>query len=213
MGIVRELNDAGADRGLAASEHIDARRLAAFIDDGLRGQERELVVSHLANCGLCRKEFVDLRRALGQEGRANDRRRVARTAIPIAVAAVLVLGVFPAVMNRSRADRQGQVTRDAAEPRLVDAVPAIAIASPADNASLAPRPALIWRAAGPNTMYLLTVQDSTGNVLWTTTTADTAVTLPSSVPLRTGARYFWSVDARLGDGRSTRTGAHAFSIR
>jgi hypothetical protein len=47
-------------------------------------------------------------------------------------------------------------------------------------------------------------------VVFRTLTGDTAVVLPSGLPLRAGEPYYWSVEARLADGRSAKSGLHRF---
>jgi hypothetical protein len=72
---------------------------------------------------------------------------------------------------------------------------------------------LAWQSAGPGARYRVTVQDNAGNSIWAAELDDTTSVVPETARLERGTRYFWSVDARLADGSSARTGARQFTIR
>jgi hypothetical protein len=59
----------------------------------------------------------------------------------------------------------------------------------------------------------VTVQDTSGAVIWSASLTDTTASIPPDVRLVGGRKYFWSVDARLGDGASTSTGVRIFTMR
>jgi hypothetical protein len=196
------------------SAHLNATQVAAFLDGGLRGTEREPVVSHLADCAECRRELVELRGALGAATAVSSARR-RRGAIAAAIAAGLVFVLLPPLVQRGTREAPSvEATRVGDDPHGTAAVGAFAALAPADGAEL-PRGArtLVWRAAAVDAMYMVTVQDSAGAVVWSGSMADTSASIPSTTSLMAGQRYFWSVDARLADGATAGTGVRTFTAR
>jgi hypothetical protein len=69
-------------------------------------------------------------------------------------------------------------------------------------------------SAGVGATYTVTVQDSSSAEVWKRASwSDTSITVPDSVRLNPGSLYFWSVDARLVDGNTAKTGPHTFIVR
>ncbi|MGZ8467828.1 MAG: hypothetical protein ACXW61_00265 [Gemmatirosa sp.] len=64
-----------------------------------------------------------------------------------------------------------------------------------------------WRAVPGATRYHVDVLDADGAVVPTQATSDTTAMLPDTLRPPAGARYEWSVRARLGDGSTRRSGA------
>jgi anti-sigma factor RsiW len=191
-----------------APGHIASAELARFIDGILTPVARQAVVAHLAECAECRREVVELREALAAS-QPRARPRVRWLSGALAAAAVLLIAVLatrPASQDAPvvRADAAGAIGGEAS----------IIAAAPIENQTLE-RDAVrfSWRSAGSDATYLLTVQDTTGTVVWSSQRADTTATPPASVPLVAGQRYFWSVDARLGDGQSRKSGVYTFVVR
>ena len=195
------------------SAHPTAVQVAAFLDGALQGAERERVVSHLAECAECRHELVELRDALGAVTAPSGRRRGAIAAAAIAAGLAFVL--LPQLVQRGTpAARAVDAIRVGDDPHGAGVAPTFAALAPADGADL-PRGArtLVWRAASADAMYMVTVQDSAGAVVWSGSMADTSASIPSTASLMAGQRYFWSVDARLADGATAGTGVRTFTAR
>ncbi len=89
-------------------------------------------------------------------------------------------------------------------PRFGTVNPSSAQPVPADSV------VFVWRRAGAEASYRLTVTDPAGGQMWTTATADTVAPLPASVRLARGQAYFWYVDALLPTGESATTGVQEF---
>jgi hypothetical protein len=194
------------------SAHPSTAQVAAFLDGSLRDTERERVVSHLAECAECRRELVELRGALGAASPTGRRRGIIAAA---AIAAGLAFVLLPQLGQRDRREAPPvDAIRVGDDPQGAEAATAFAALAPADGAEL-PRGTrtLVWRAAAADAMYMVTVQDSAGAVVWSGSMADTSTTIPSTASLMAGQRYFWSVDARLADGATAGTGVRTFTAR
>jgi anti-sigma factor RsiW len=191
-----------------APGHIASAELARFIDGILTPTARQAVVAHLAECADCRHEVVELREALAAS-MPRTRPRARWTSGVLAAAAVLLI----AVLVTRPVSRNAAVVR-AELGEASDGQVSIIASLPAENQTLE-REAVrfAWRRAGADATYLLTVQDTTGRVVWSTQLADTSATPPRTAPLVGGQRYFWSVDARLGDGQSRKGGVSTFLVR
>ena len=88
---------------------------------------------------------------------------------------------------------------------------ALAVVSPAPDAEITPRQTrFIWRSAGNDASYTITLQKADGSVVWTSSTTDTITALPDSITLAAHETWFWSVDALLSDGQSRATKATKF---
>ena len=195
-------------RSDTSATHLSAEQLAAYLDGRLTGSERERVVRHFAVCGRCREELTE-RRELLTGARPRYRHWVAAAAV---AAAILLVVAIPRMTGSVAEEEAGRVR---AEPgRLPSGGNLIAVVSPVDQAPV-PEGAvkLSWRSAGEGATYSITVQDSSSNEVWKRTSmTDTSVTMPDSIVQR-GRYYFWSVDARLGDGNTAGTGAYRFIVR
>lgn len=199
----------GRMRGEISSEHLSADHLAAFLDGRLTGSDRERAVRHFAACDECREELTELRDVLPA------RRRVgAWRWITAAAAAILAVVTIPRFVG-DRAVEGNTRVRTEQGVRLPDGTSAISVVAPADLATVPPTGLqLSWRSAGVGATYAVTVLDSSGSEVWKRTSlADTSITVPETTRLNPGSRYFWSVDARLADGTTAKTGAHTFIVR
>jgi hypothetical protein len=199
----------GRMRGEISSDHVSSEHLAAFLDGRLTGAERDRAVRHFASCGECRAELTALRDVIDSPGATPVRRRIVAVA---AAAAILAIIAIPRIASDPANGGHTNV-RAAEGAGVAEAV--IAVVSPADQATVAPSGVkLSWRAAGPAATYSITVQDSAGGEVWKRSSLpDTSITIPDSIRLRPGSLYFWSVDARLADGSTAKTGARAFIVR
>ena len=70
-----------------------------------------------------------------------------------------------------------------------------------------------WRSGGQDLLYRITVSSEEGEVVWTATSQDTILDLPSEIPMEAGARYFWFVDALLPGAQTATTGVQEFLVR
>ena len=190
--------------------HLTSERVAAFLEGRLTGEDRERAVSHLAGCDECRQELTELRSVLDTAQRPRSPRWIAAAS---AVAAILVLVMLPRLTADRALDRNAGVTR-AEDARFAAGTQVIGIITPSDRAPVSPaRLELTWHQAGAGARYLVTVQDTSGTAVWTVSVSDTSVVVPDSARLTTGSRYFWSVDARLANGRTAKTGVVSFLVR
>jgi anti-sigma factor RsiW len=187
--------------------HPTDEQLAAFLDGRLAGLQRDQMLAHLAACPACRSDTTAARRAMA--GPLPGWRAWVRPTVTL-VAAVAAFAIVPRYFNAAPSTAERSPT-----PRgQPDLMPRITVVTPADRAVLGDSGgALRWRSAGADATYHVALQDGAGRLVWETTVGDTAVAIPSDVSLEKGQPYFWSVDARLADGRTAASGAHRFLVR
>lgn len=175
-------------------------QLAAYLSGTLSPDRAAEVEAHLAACDSCRADFVATRRVLLQ--------RVSTRPAWIlggGMAAALLLAL-PAVWSYLRPPGAPDIERAPTSSSTV-----LPIVAPAEGARAeGERARLVWRSAGVETQYRLTVTDSAGGRVWSGETADTTVTLAPGLTASPGS-YYWIVDALLPDGRVRSTGTHRFS--
>ena len=199
----------GRMRDEISSNHLSADHLAAFLDGRLTGSDRERAVRHFAECGECRAELTELQDVLPATRRAPAGRWIAAAA-----AAILAAVTIPNLVSDRAREGKSRVRTDQ-EIRVPDGTNAIPVVSPTDQSTV-PQTGieLSWRSAGVGATYAVTVQDSSGSEVWKRTSlAVTSITVPETTRLNPGSRYFWSVDARLADGTTAKTGPHTFVVR
>src|SRR5688572_25617163 len=147
--------------------HLTDERLAAFLDGRLTSAERDQSMAHFAACAPCRREMTAARKLLVVPGAP---RRNWRLPLVTLVAAALVSVVVPRLIRIEGLQPAGPST-ERAQP---DVRPAVQIVAPAERSIVnATAVAFQWRAVGADATYRLTLQDSTGTVLWETTVGDT----------------------------------------
>jgi hypothetical protein len=182
--------EAVAEQGLV--ERYVSGRLSH--DQGLEALE-----AHVLTCETCREEVrlalvvrAELAEQLGQApGRGADaaRRRLRPGLwIGLAAAAALVLVV-----------QQGtrlELTPGAHRAPAQGAAPAPIPRRPVGAVSTAPQ--LQWSGFAGADRYRVRMFNSDGDVLWEGQGTDTALSLPDSVRLTPGQRYYWSVAGRVG---------------
>lgn len=194
------------------SEHLTTGQVAAILDERLHESDRTPALAHLAACADCRREVADLHRALRDHTR--DRRSIRPWLVAVSgVAAALILIALPAGFDRVRPRYDSPAATRVGGAAPTDRPPWLVIVAPTEGATVDATTTLAWRSGGPDASYLVTVQDTSGAVTWSSTLTDTTVALPASAGLVRGRRYFWSVDARLSDGASATTGVRAFVVR
>ena len=202
----------GRMRDETLTGHLSSEQLAAYLDGRLTGSDRDRAVRHFAGCDECRSELTELRGMLAAT-RPHSRRWGGAVAA-VAAAAIVAVLTIPRLMNDGTGTESGRV-RAADSPRPPQAGSVIVTVAPADQALVpASGVRLSWRSAGNGATYTVIVQDSSSNEVWRRTAlSDTSIAIPDSVRLGAGRLFFWSVDARLADGNSAKTGAHTFIVR
>jgi hypothetical protein len=186
--------------------HLSVDQLAAHLEHRLHGAERESVVSHLVECGECRREYIEAGAVVGA---ARPRWVGFRTGIGLAAAAAVVFAILP----RAFPPAATTLTPDVSMQRtsLPDVPAPIRLAAPADGERLTGSGVrLSWHPDGVDVLYRVTVQTDAGAVVWKTETHDTSYSVPRDVPLTRGVKYYWIVDALHADGRPTRSPANSF---
>jgi len=181
--------------------HLDAFTVAAFIDGGLDEVERARLVSHVADCSVCRQEIADVRAA--------RRRPVPRTAwwmagvVAAGLAGILVVG--PLLGD----DEGGPTFRSAPAGRS-----SVIMLVPPDTIPAGQSPVFMWRAVASDAIYTLVVMDERADVVWRVdgTRDTTAAIPPDRLPGRDGT-LLYTLDARLPDGRIVTTGTRRTYLR
>ena len=174
----------------ALAARASGDRVACPTPDALRsivtreGDEaaRLAQLDHVMGCPDCRREF-ELLRAV--EAAAREPRRVAWR--PFALAAGVLLAVGLAVTAR-RPSPDTAIRGGGGAVRIVAPVGDV----PAERAAL-----LVWHAVPGSSRYDVEVTTPEGDVRLSTSTADTAITLPSPRP---GEHLRWWVTAHVADG-------------
>lgn len=190
--------------------HMSEKRLAAYIDGDLPPAEATKVEEHLMVCSVCREEVTEVSRVL----RGDRRQKARRTFIPVlgvAAAAVLVF-LFPVVVNRNQIPED--VLRTGPGVTGLETLPVISPLTPIlerDSSSLY-RLELQWEPHEGASEYRATLTDSAGETVWTGTTQQTRIGIPSDVQLEPGALLFWYVDAVLSSGQLATTGVQRLRI-
>lgn len=205
-------------RGQATSEPppapdcLDDADVAALVGGEHLGVDRERLLSHASTCAHCRHRVAAVARALSDPSVAAEiattkfvspRRRVsvrfAVASTAVAAAAVLIL-VLPRIEGELGGPHRAPVAVESSPPLLTP----IGLV---DQAKL-----LRWGSMAGANRYRVTLFDSTGDVLYEAETADTSVSLPDTVLLRSGPRYLWKAEARTGWDRWTASKLASFSI-
>ena len=181
--------------------HLEAGLVAAYVDGRAGSADAAKVEAHLAECGDCRREVIEVRRLV-----VGGTRRWRWPAVAVlAAAAVLLLVVGPQGGPHAPV---GPSTRGGGTES-----PAPAILAPVDGATLPASAArFVWHSVSGAAAYRLTLTDERGDVVWTTESTDTSVAPPPTIRLFSGRSYYWSVDVLLRDGRSATTGFRGFRI-
>ncbi len=192
------------------SQHLSSVQVADLLDERLDPGDRDSVITHLSTCAECRREVAELHGALSHVNQPRRRWRWL-SAAAIAAAAVIAFVTVPRLTNGPALRENPNSTRTSTSP--VESPVQIRTVRPSDGAVVSSAVVFTWRSAGADASYKITVQDGAGAVIWPATVSDTSAALPASITLAPGTPYFWSVDARLADGTSAKSGAHLFTTR
>jgi predicted anti-sigma-YlaC factor YlaD len=183
--------------------HLTPREVSRFVDGSLSPAESHPVEAHLAVCSRCLAETVEIGRLV----RARARRRRLVVAVPTAAVAALGILLF-ATGSPEPEPFQGQVFRDAGTgvQRFEVVAPSNDIAIVADSLRF------VWRSAGADVQYALSVTDMNGSPVLSQATSDTTLLVRVAPNFPAGQTYFWFVDALFNDGESATTGIHRFAV-
>jgi hypothetical protein len=127
--ITKEIRSTGQTGRCPSPEEI-----AALVDGSLKGDDRDNLLGHLAECDTCRQIFVRARELIHEDLPAGERRRyvvpsLLATAAAIAIALTLTLATRQSVQQKASVAKQEQAVHPAeipAEPRQ----PAVALKEP-----------------------------------------------------------------------------------
>ena len=172
-------------------------------DRALDPTERSAVMSHLADCALCRDEV----RAIRRLGAARRWRRGVTWGVPAVAAAALVLFVLNPSATPVGETPSPPAIRNAAGSAGLMAV------SPADGADVAGQQIEFrWRGDATAAPFVLVVSTLEGETVFSTATEDLMVELPLD-SLTVGQTYLWYVDGVMRDTVRASTGIHRFTVR
>lgn len=189
------------------TEHPTAEELAAYLSSGMAAADRAALESHLAGCRACRREVSSAHQLV------RARPRPARWVMSATAAAVLAFALLrpwaPSV-GRIGSPAEG-VARDGRSDSAN--VRGILPLAPTDGDTIAAAAVVFaWQAHRGDVLYRLSLTDGRGRAVFSIDTHDTTVTLPATVVLTPGNRYFWYVDALGADAASSTTGTRAFVV-
>jgi anti-sigma factor RsiW len=194
----------------ASRRHLTNDELAAYLDRRLDATAATRVEGHMAGCGVCRAELVDMRSLLASTVSSTARLRAARFTRPrqwLAAAAVVVIASAPLMRRavRSRSDAAARVRSSLAPP-------SVAVIAPRERTDGTPGVVFAWRPVFDASSYRLTISDSSGAPLVARTTTDTTVTAALGTDVQRGRAYLWYVDCLTRDGRTVTSGIRSFSV-
>lgn len=190
-------------------EHLPPEVVAAYLERCLPPEEEALVQDHLARCGPCRREVVEVGRLV----RSGQPRPGWQRPLWAAAAAVAVLALGTPLVQSRLTDTGPGVSAPDRSP----AVPAVRLEARAPGEDVTvdagATVVLTWSAAPLGGTFRVSLLDDRGNRVWSAETGDTTAVLPASVTLEPDRAYFWYVDALGPDGRSTTTGPRRLLVR
>ncbi len=194
----------GTDR---PTEHLTAQELAAFVDRQLPNGDRRRVAIHLTDCEQCRVELSGASAVLGRD--RSRRRRVAWIGSLVAAAVVAALVLVPGSVLGPGGGDESRIRGGGPEGTAL-----FEAASPGDGEIVSAADLVfIWRPAGPEARYELTITDFQGDPVWTAPSSDTLLAFSPDVTLIAGATYYWYVDALLDGARSATTVFRRFTVQ
>ena len=185
-----------------ARDHLSAEEVAGYLDRAFSASEQERIEAHLADCAECRGELSEVARVRRARPRWT-RWYVVGPGAAAAAAVILLLVWRPGVPGSS------DVLRDTGVG--AEGIPRFAVVAPLESSPVAHDSVVfVWRSAGEDAHYRLTLTDVTGDVLWTEAASDTTAVLPRGVALNRNQAYFWYADALLPSGETATTGVQRF---
>jgi hypothetical protein len=170
---------------------VSPEELLGVVDGTVTEAERLRTLKHVGSCARCREELEMLRLTAAVASRVA--RPQWRSRPLLAAAASIALVVAGAALLTRGATTSGDVER-------VGAAGAVALLEPAADLPVARPVTLLWAAVPEARRYDVEVLDRDGAPVYVTSTRDTLLTLPDSVPLAAGGDYRWWVRALTSDG-------------
>ncbi len=166
--------------------------------------EADDVEEHLACCAACRSDLA----AAVQVLRSLPKRRRWLFAAPVAAAAAIaMLLVFPSDRIEPPSDvlRSGETIADREGRLTIEAV------APAPGEILGTDSVVfVWHAIDTDAAYRITLSEENGDVVWSASTSDTTISLPSQIELMPDRVYLWYVDGLRRDIQPATTGVIEF---
>jgi hypothetical protein len=213
--------DAEAFRQVGSqSDCLDEHRLAAYVDQMALDIEREEIEQHLADCSRCSRVVAFLEQEDGEDVPAIPdhviarAKRMANSHRPkhttnwrwVAAAAVIVVAVaaawswLPTFEDRSIQPENGSINTRLTPGEIHHAPELLwpTDGSEVPSGSLTAR----WSAVPQALYYDLRLLTASGDLAFELQVDNTELTLPSSVQLEPGSRYFIRVEAVLAEGQS-----------
>ena len=192
--------------------HPSDEDFAAYLARTLRSDARAVLEAHAAHCPRCRTLLAHagpVVAALPPERPARWRRPALAVGAGLVAAGLVAVVLLRAPASMHRARDAGY--RDAQTPHQALQVVIPPTGTQVDRHALR----FTWRPPASATLYEITLSAADGQLLWSARLEDTTVTPPAEVTsrLEVGRRYFWRVDALLGDLRSVGSGEQALEIR
>lgn len=188
---------------VAENGHLTPEEITSYLGRSVTRAESATIERHLVMCETCRRDLQEAWE-LG-----HGRRRVRWRVVGVAAAAAAVALLLVPATRFGSGERSSPVFRGG----QAEGTPTFEALAPTDRATVDPDTVVFrWRSGGVQVHYHLTLTDANGDVVWEATTSDTAVSLPPTVRLSRGQRYFWYVDALLEGARSSTTGVREFMI-
>lgn len=183
--------------------HASLEAILAVVQREGPDDERLATLEHVMSCGTCHREYEWLtavnESALEAEGRPRGARWSWARMAPLATAATLLLAVGAGLLLKDQL-RRGQ------EPERGGGAGDIALAAPADGATLGGPLAFVWHPLPQATRYVLELQRRDGTVAYSDTTSDTTATIVEAGRLLPTGEYRWWV-RETTDGAEPRSSA------
>jgi len=227
------LRAAQFDRDTRTERCLDESDIGAFVEHRLAPDHLHEVIGHLADCSLCRRDVVFLKRSeshpAGPVGVASDERFVSREAAAPArtwsrsrasywrwgaVAAALLAGVVVWQGGRLRDPRAIEPAVDSVIRGSADGDAHLELLGLGDDAPLARQGLEFhWTELPDGAVYDVRIVSSDGRLVWETGTASRSVAVPADIVLEPGVTYYVRVQAQMAGGRVLRSPHTSFSIR
>ena len=187
---------------VVSNEPLEPDEVAAFLEGNLAGEDLKRVEARLADDPSARQEIIKASKIISSVPKQRRRDNAALSVLATLAAAAAIAIVF------IRPSAPEAITDTPVERSSVGS-PAdrVNVISPGDDENPGQSPRLMWRAIDGAT-YRVVVADSLGQTVYQGNTSDTAIQVP--VQLKSGSRYYWSVDAFSPDGSSASSGVHEF---
>ena len=129
-----------------------------------------------------------------------NRARSLQPAYRWAGVAVFLIAVCFVLFQTVTLQRTSIITREPIEEHLT---PQVIIVDPANRSSIdITYPEFRWTGHEEISTYTFLLLDSSGNIVWETTTTDTNLTLPQDIQLKSSQTYFWQVEGLFENGES-----------